>query len=110
MVVQQQLGVVGGFRLVLGGELNIADILVIQAEVKFRLELAGDNPGIELIMNGMMDIVTPNPSNFERNESFLNIFSLPVLRLPHCLKETFRYYQSVGIFHYKLSIFCSQGG
>lgn len=56
VVVAEQVGVVGGFRLVLGGELNIADILVIQAEVKFRLELAGDNPGIELILNGMMKL------------------------------------------------------
>ena len=47
---------IGGFRLLFAGELTVADVLKIDATVEFRLELAGSNPGIELIINGMMKL------------------------------------------------------
>ena len=47
---------VGGFRFIFGGEVVIADTVHVAAEVKFRLELAGDNPGIELVINGSMQL------------------------------------------------------
>ena len=51
---------VGGFRLVLGGLLVIGDrpdsALTIAGQVEFRLELAGANPAIELIVNGTMEL------------------------------------------------------
>jgi hypothetical protein len=56
IVERQQIGVVGGFRLLMSGQLIVAEILVIEAEVQFRLELGGDNPGIELIVNGLVQI------------------------------------------------------
>ena len=35
---------VGGFSFLMSGQLVVADTLIISAEVKFRLELAGANP------------------------------------------------------------------
>ena len=40
----------------MAGELIVADTLHISAEVQFRLELAGADPGIELIVNGTMHL------------------------------------------------------
>ena len=52
VITTQTLDVVGGFKLILGGFLLIGDRVRIDGEVSLRLELAGANPGIELIVNG----------------------------------------------------------
>jgi len=56
VVVSEEIGVVGGFRFVFAGQLMIANTVRVDAEVKFRIELAGSNPGIELVMNGTMSL------------------------------------------------------
>jgi len=40
----------------MAGHVKIAGVLDIEAEVQFRLELAGSNAGIELIVNGSMNL------------------------------------------------------
>ena len=52
VVVSQTLSVVGGFSLQMAGQLIIGSTLTIEGNVSFRLELAGANPGVELIVNG----------------------------------------------------------
>ena len=47
---------VGGFSFLMSGQLVVADTLIISAEVKFRLELAGSNPGVELLVNGLVSL------------------------------------------------------
>jgi len=54
--IREQLDVVGGFKLLMRGELKVASIIEISALVQFRIELAGANPGIELVVNGTMDL------------------------------------------------------
>ncbi|MDP7309375.1 MAG: hypothetical protein QF405_17150, partial [Roseibacillus sp.] len=44
----------GGFSLLLAGTVRIAELFEITGMVQFRLELAGDDPGIELIVNGKL--------------------------------------------------------
>ncbi len=56
LVASEQLDVVGGFKLVMSGELIVANTLHISAEVQFRIELAGADPGIELLVNGTMNL------------------------------------------------------
>ena len=47
---------VGGFKLLFAGELVIGNRLTISGEVLFRLELAGADPGIELVVNGTLEL------------------------------------------------------
>jgi len=54
IIEDQTVTVLGGFKLLMWGQILIADVLEIEAEVQFRLELAGSNPGIELIVNGTL--------------------------------------------------------
>ena len=56
VVATQTLDVVGGFKLLMAGELIVADTLHISAEVQFRIEAGGADPGIELIVNGTMHL------------------------------------------------------
>jgi hypothetical protein len=56
VVAQETIEVTGGFRLLFAGKLTVANIVEIAASVEFRLELAGSNPGIELIINGSMKL------------------------------------------------------
>ena len=54
-VVTQTMEVQGGFRLLMAGDLEIGT-LKVRGEVVFRIETAGPQPGVELIVNGEMGI------------------------------------------------------
>ncbi|HEX4527586.1 MAG TPA: hypothetical protein VH108_12695 [Gaiellaceae bacterium] len=56
VVTTQTITVHGGFQLLMAGHLVIASTLRIDAEVLFRLELTGANAGIELVVNGSMNL------------------------------------------------------
>src|SRR5262249_24208511 len=56
IVTTQTISTHAGFKLVMGGELTVLNTFHILAEVQFRLELAGANAGIELIVNGTVQL------------------------------------------------------
>ncbi len=53
-MVDQQIGVVAGFKLTMFGDLVVRDLVTIKGSVDFRIELGGANPAIELIVNGKL--------------------------------------------------------
>ena len=56
VVTTQTISVTGGFRLEMGGELVIANTLVVSGHVLLTLSLAGPNPELELIVNGTINL------------------------------------------------------
>ena len=72
----RQIATHAGFKLVMCGELAVGDTVKIKGEVLFRIELAGANPAMELVVNGKLALdpmgnVTMTDSGFRIDASGL---------------------------------------